>query len=130
MPSEEARRLYLTTMNPRLVEEEEELDLWVEVSKDYSIAHLKEMIIAVEALGQELPDVVARLDRMKDCKPSSEDDFGGSEFGFGAGSNTVSPAIRKKFRKLVRESKRGRDVESVPDAPGYAGSEFIDVDDL
>jgi len=121
MPSEEARRLYLTTMNPRLAEDEEELELWIEASKDYSIAHLKEMIIAIEALDQELPEVVERLDRMKDCKPSSEDDFGESDFGFSSGATPINKLINRKYRDLVRKQKRkARNV----------GNEFIDPDDL
>jgi hypothetical protein len=89
MPSAEARRLYLTTMSKRLREDEEELERWVAVSKDYSVAHLKEMIIAVEALDQPLQEVVARLDKMRDSKPSSADDFE-SDFGFTGGHSNIT----------------------------------------
>lgn len=89
MPSAEARRLYLTTMSKRLCEDEEELERWVAVSNEYSIAHLKEMIIAVEALDQNFDDVVARLNKMRDTRPSSNDDFE-CDFGFTGGVNSVT----------------------------------------
>ena len=88
MPSPEARKLYLTTMNARLRDNEEELQQWVDVSADFSIAHLKEMIIAVEALEQPLEEVVERLNKMKD-RPSSEDDYE-ADFGFTGGLNSTA----------------------------------------
>jgi SpoVK/Ycf46/Vps4 family AAA+-type ATPase len=89
MPSAEARRQYLTTMSKRLREDEEELERWVACSNEYSVAHLKEMIIAVEALDQPLEEVTARLDKMRDSKPSSNDDFE-SDFGFTGGHSTIT----------------------------------------
>ena len=89
MPSAEARRQYLTTMSKRLREDEEELERWIAASNEYSIAHLKEMIIAVEALDQNLDDVVARLNKMRDTRPSSDDDYE-CDFGFTGGVNSVT----------------------------------------
>lgn len=84
MPSAAARRLYLSTMNKRLRNEPEELEKWVEVSHEYSIAHLKEMIVGVEALEQDFDEVISRLNKMKECRPSSADDCE-SSFGFTGG---------------------------------------------
>jgi len=102
MPSPDARRLYLSTMSKRLRKDETELERWVEASHDFSIAHLKEMIIAVEALEQDFDDVVDRLNKMRDDTPSSEDDYD-REFGFAptppAGrSNQIREVARPRHR--------------------------------
>lgn len=64
MPTAEARAVYLKTKNPRLSKDKDELNRWVQQSKGFSIAHLKEMILAVEALDESLEEVVARLKQM------------------------------------------------------------------
>lgn len=84
MPSAEARRVYLHHVNPRLREDEKELDRWLELSHNFSIAHLKEMIVSVEALEQDLYEVVDRLKKMREYHPTSEDDEEKS-FGFTGG---------------------------------------------
>lgn len=70
MPSAAARRLYLKIKEPSLTNDE--LDLWVGASDGFSIAHLKEMIIAVRCFGQPLKEVVDRLEEMQQRKPTSE----------------------------------------------------------
>lgn len=80
MPSAEARRLYLSTKEPSL--EGEELDTWVEASEGFSVAHLKEMIIAVRCFGQPLEAVVKRLSEMHERKPTSEQTPDTPMFGF------------------------------------------------
>jgi hypothetical protein len=81
MPSAEARRLYLQTKDEALTGDE--LEAWVRHSDGFSIAHLREMIVAVRCLGQPLQDVVARLDAMKERKPTSEDSPDRRRLGFG-----------------------------------------------
>lgn len=71
MPSAAARRVYLQTKESSL--EGDELDEWVQASEGFSVAHLKEMIIAVKCFGQSLEDVVKRLAEMHERKPTSED---------------------------------------------------------
>lgn len=71
MPSAAARRLYLITKEPGL--EPAELDAWVARSDGFSIAHLKELIIAVKCFGQPLDEVVERLEAMHERRPRSED---------------------------------------------------------
>lgn len=80
MPSKEARRVYLNAKEKSL--HGEELDEWVRLSEGFSIAHLKEMIIAVKCLGQTLREVVNRLEEMHERKPTSEDSPDKSAFGF------------------------------------------------
>lgn len=63
MPNEATRRMYLQAKEKSL--EGDELEKWVTLSKDFSLAHLKELIVAVKCLGQDLEEVVERLRLMK-----------------------------------------------------------------
>lgn len=72
MPTAAARRVYLSAKEPSLGGAE--LDEWVKVSEDFSVAHLKEMIIGVRCFGQPLAEVVGRLRDMIDHYPKSTDD--------------------------------------------------------
>jgi hypothetical protein len=79
MPSYDARELYFKTKEPGLTPEE--LKLWTEKTDGLSIAHLKELIIAVKCLGQPFNSVIDRLEKMHARKPSSSD-FKENNFGF------------------------------------------------
>lgn len=81
MPSAAARRLYLKTKEPGLTDED--LEIWVKESAGFSVAHLKEMIVAVKCFGQPLHEVVARLEEMQSRKPTSDDAPDRPMFGFG-----------------------------------------------
>lgn len=70
MPSAAARRMYLSVKEPGLAEDE--VERWVAASEDFSIAHLKEMIVAVKCLGQPLDAVVERLSEQRRARPNSE----------------------------------------------------------
>jgi hypothetical protein len=83
MPGAAARRVYLQVKEPSLVGDE--LDEWVRASDGFSIAHIKEMIIAIRCFDQPLADVVARLEEMQQRKPTSDNAPDKvSSFGFGA----------------------------------------------
>ena len=71
MPSADARRVYLSAKEPALVTTE--LAEWVRRSEGFSVAHLKEMIIAIRCFEQPLEEVVTRLELMHERKPTSED---------------------------------------------------------
>jgi SpoVK/Ycf46/Vps4 family AAA+-type ATPase len=73
IPSDESRRHYLQKKNPRLNDNQEDLELWVRLTKNFSLAFLKEVIVAVECLGQDLNSVIERLKKMQDSKATSED---------------------------------------------------------
>lgn len=74
MPNEEARRIYLTTKNKRLASvEEEELKRWVNGTKGFSIAHLKELIVSVEVFELDLDFALKRLQKMIGTTPKSTD---------------------------------------------------------
>ena len=82
MPSAAARRVYLQTKEPSL--KGEELDAWVKSSEGFSIAHLKEMIIAVRCFGQPLAEVTERLEAMHARQPTSADSPDRQGIGFSA----------------------------------------------
>lgn len=84
MPSAEARQLYLETKNQRLRDpsNREELIAWVELTEDFSIAHLKELIISVEVFEVSVEDAVRRLRTMMNRSPSSEDSDTKRNVGF------------------------------------------------
>lgn len=60
----------------------DELNRWTELSKGLSVAHMREMIISVCCLGQDIEDVIKRLHKMHKIKLSSENDNDGEPMGF------------------------------------------------
>jgi hypothetical protein len=50
MPTGAARRAYLKTKEPSLTDWE--LALWVDLTEEFSLAHLRDLIIAVRCFGQ------------------------------------------------------------------------------
>jgi hypothetical protein len=70
MPSAEARRGYLKAKEPSL--DETTLERWVRKTDGYSIAHLREVIIAVKCFEQDESSVFQRLSEMQDCSAKSD----------------------------------------------------------
>lgn len=84
MPSAEARREYLRLKEPSLTLAD--LVRWTHRTDGYSIAHLREVIIAVKCFEQDEDDVFERLEIMREANLSS-DGRGGArslKVGFGA----------------------------------------------
>lgn len=75
MPNSKYREAFLKVKEPEMTEQE--INKWVKASEDFSLAHLKEMIVAIKCLNQPFDEVVSRLSRMKQ-KPKS-----GSETSIG-----------------------------------------------
>lgn len=73
MPSADARKMYLEFKNPRLKKQPDELTHWVKLTEDFSIAALKEVVVAVECLGRDVDETVERLRDIMTHKPSSSD---------------------------------------------------------
>jgi SpoVK/Ycf46/Vps4 family AAA+-type ATPase len=71
MPSAEARDAYLKVKNPGLSDAERAR--WVAGTDGFSLAALKEVIVAVECLGRALEPTLERVRKMLDRKPTSED---------------------------------------------------------
>jgi hypothetical protein len=63
MPSAAARRVYFSTKEPDI--DQETSERWVERTEDYSIAHLREVCIAIKCFEQSEEAVFDRLDKMK-----------------------------------------------------------------
>jgi len=72
MPSKESRRLYFQRKNPRLLDNKEELENWVNVTEGFSIAFLKEVVVAVECLGSGFEETIERLKKLQQNKQTSE----------------------------------------------------------
>ena len=84
MPSDDARRMYLEARNERLTDKKHkaELEMWVNKAKQFSLAHLKELIISVEVFGIPLDNAVERLRAMMDINLKSEDGYDRKSIGF------------------------------------------------
>jgi SpoVK/Ycf46/Vps4 family AAA+-type ATPase len=80
MPSPQARRVYFKAKESSL--DDVTLERWVKRTDDYSIAHLREVIIAIKCFGQNEDAVFNRLDGMRQQKIES-DGSGGQRAGVG-----------------------------------------------
>lgn len=80
MPSADARRVYFRAKEPSL--DDVTLERWVNRTEDYSIAHLREVIIAIKCFGQPEDAVFDRMDDMRQSKLES-DGLGGQRGNIG-----------------------------------------------
>jgi len=71
MPGAQARAAYIINKEKSLTPEE--VKAWTERSVGFSFAHLKEMIIAVKCLGNDLDETVERLRNMQRRKANSSE---------------------------------------------------------
>ena len=79
MPNLASRQLYIST---KLKDASEgTVSLWAESTDGLSLAHIKELVVAVGILGEDLDETIARLRGMK--RPPKSADFSGSKVGFG-----------------------------------------------
>lgn len=70
MPNDKARRLYLESRAPNL--SEIEIERFVKASDGWSIAHLRELVVASEILGDDPQVTIDRLDEMTQHQASSD----------------------------------------------------------
>lgn len=84
MPSESARRTYLKHLTKQTPLEDSELEQWVQDTEKFSMAHVKELMVAVVCLGQPYDETLKRLKEMA-IKPKGFKEFinGSSGLGFG-----------------------------------------------
>lgn len=82
MPNESVRRLYF---KEKLNIENDELDIWVEATEDFSFAAMAELVISVKCLGHDFEFAVERIKDIMDVEKHSRDykGSGGTSFGFG-----------------------------------------------
>jgi SpoVK/Ycf46/Vps4 family AAA+-type ATPase len=79
VPSNDARRVYLEAKLSEHLKDEE-ISKWVEITKGFSIAHIKELIVNVLCLGNALEEQVKRI---KNMKKEIKSDSGAGPLGFG-----------------------------------------------
>lgn len=82
MPKAAARREYFKVKNARLLKDPDELEKWVRMTKGFSIAQLKEVVVSVECLERPIEEVVTRLTRMNEQAPNSMDTDDKMSIGF------------------------------------------------
>lgn len=92
MPLPEARAAYFAAKAPDVPEPRRER--WVIASEGWSIAHLRELVVAHLVLGEDDEATIERLTGMRDQLPKS-DDARESSFGFGR-SNSSRMASRDR----------------------------------
>lgn len=97
MPLPEARAAYFAAKAPEVPEPRREQ--WVIASDGWSIAHLRELVVAHLVLGEDDKVVIERLTGMREQLPRSEDGKGSSTFGF-------HNEARKE--QMVRAQRAGR----------------------
>lgn len=76
MPSAGARDAYFVATAPELGELERRL--WVSETDGFSIAHLRELVVAVFCMGRTYQETLARMERMRLRPKDREDGFSGS----------------------------------------------------
>lgn len=80
MPKEDARRTYFKARMPDI--DELRLERWVKKTDGWSIAHLRELVVATEVLGDDDADTISRVDGMRET-PRSEEAPDRKSMGFG-----------------------------------------------
>ncbi len=82
-PNEESRKLYFENLigKERIPELKIDLDRWIKDTDGFSIAHLKELFVAVVIQGDSYNEAITTLQSMKEVIDSKEDNYDGS-FGF------------------------------------------------
>ena len=84
-PNPESRKLYLEFVmggHDKIKELGHEIDKWVEDTDGFSLAHLKELFIAVVILGDNYDDAIETLTAMREENLSSKDDDTKPMMGF------------------------------------------------
>lgn len=97
-PDDNSRRLYFEHLigEENIKELNIDLNQWVEDTDRFSLAHLKELFVAVVILGDEYDDAIETLTDMKEDTISSSDDVDRS-MGFGGQKKVRRKAVRKKY---------------------------------
>lgn len=75
MPSPQHRRIYLETRDPELADNPKELKKWVDATENFSLAHLKELLLSVRLFKASFADAVTRLRSMMEGKKLTSDEY-------------------------------------------------------
>lgn len=84
-PNAESRKMYIEHLigKDRIHKLNIPIDKWVDDTEDFSLAHLKELFVAVVILGDEYLAAIETLSSMKEDKIDSSQDEPKSPMGFG-----------------------------------------------
>lgn len=85
-PNAESRRIYFEFIiggKEKVEELKIDLERWVNDTEEFSIAHLKELFVAVVILGDSYEDAIETLTAMREENLSSKDDEVRKPMGFG-----------------------------------------------
>lgn len=104
MPEAAARRAYFEAKAPDVAEERRER--WIDASDGWSLAHLRELVVAHLALGEPDDEVIARMNEMRADRPKS-DDVPGREFGFRQGDARELRALARRAGVMIGGVGRG-----------------------
>lgn len=103
-PNEKARERYLRHITRQEPVSQDQLARWVKDTPKFSIAHLRELVVAVHCLGQDYQEVLSRLKEMQ--KPVKElKDFPG---GGGGGFSDQGQDRGQGFEAAVNQSQQER----------------------
>lgn len=80
-PSADSRKLYLESLFDG-EETKHDLEKWVRDSKKFTFAHLKELFVAVNILGDDYVESIKTLKSMRDVKIQAKDAEGRKAMGF------------------------------------------------
>jgi hypothetical protein len=80
MPTAAARKAYLVHKMPHMAEPE--IRRYVDATKDFSIAYLRELVVLTQCFGKPFEEAIERLKKMRQVQPKSDDATRGA-FGFG-----------------------------------------------
>lgn len=94
-PNAESRKMYFEYLigEAKLKELQIDLDQWVVDTEDFSLAHLKELFVAVVILGDDYQDAIKTLSKMKEEKLDSSRDVDKPLMGY------APSTLRRKMRR-------------------------------
>jgi energy-coupling factor transporter ATP-binding protein EcfA2 len=92
-PNEECRRVYIENIKES---QDIDVDKWVEDTDEFSFAHLKELFIATQILGNEYQEALDTLKSMRQRVATNEDEeFEKNKVGFGIGGALAGSKRRR-----------------------------------
>jgi len=81
LPSDKSKKEFLLFKNKDFTEEE--LEIWVDKTKNYTIAHLKELLVLIKVFDVSFDDAIRRVDKLFNEKKVSILENNKKQMGFG-----------------------------------------------
>ncbi len=105
-PQEASRKIYFEHLFSKIEKDRDikvDIDEWVVETEGMSIAHLKELFVAVMILDMPYQKAKETLIEMMENKPTSQDD--NADFGSGMGFHSLKKSEKKKAARRVPSSE-------------------------